>query len=67
MIDWIKFEAILSERSDPYNFKVYVYGVTEATARDKLAGEYPPRKYDVIRFGVAPEIDPLSDPNSFKG
>lgn len=55
MTDWIKFEAILSELADPYNFNVYVYGVTETTAMDKLIGEYPVKKYKIVSFGLALE------------
>ena len=66
MTDWFKFIAVLSERDNPYNFMVHVFGVTETTARDKLIAEYPVSKYDLVRF-FKYEGDPLSDPNSFKG
>ena len=66
MSDWTKFTAILSKQSDPYNFMIHVFGVTESTAKDKLIAEYPASKYDLVRF-FKYEGDPLSDPNSFKG
>ena len=63
---WVKYSAVLSKRSDPYNFLIYVYGVTEASAREKLLAEYPANTHELVRF-FKYEGDPLSDPNSFKG
>jgi hypothetical protein len=63
---WTKYIAILSKRADPYNFKVYVHGTTEAFAREKLVTEYPTSKYELVRFFLDDGIDPLSDPNAPK-
>lgn len=62
---WTRYAAVLSEKADPYQFLVYVYGMTEEIARQKLHAEYSPRKYDLVRFSAAPN-DPLSDPNAPK-
>jgi len=55
MIDWFKFEAIILDKREktehsPPLFPVYVWGVTETTARDKLVAEYPTRHYEITSF-----------------
>lgn len=52
-MSWTRYTAILSKRADPYNFLVYVWGVTKETAYDKLRIEYPTSKYEIIGLDEA--------------
>lgn len=70
MSDWNKYLAFVRDRSgtkhSPPEFPVIVYGVTIDTAREKLVEKYPARSYEITSLTPS-TLDPLSDPNSYKG
>lgn len=52
MSDWNKFNAIVRDRSgknhSPPVFPVIVWAVNIDTAREKLLGDYPAKRYEIV-------------------
>lgn len=55
MTEWNKFKAVMVERATDTEIPVYVYGVTQKTALDKLKAEYSSRKYTLKSMDLVAE------------